>query len=89
MKRLEGNESKLLLGLLCKFELRLLRDLRKGNLPPKTWVPKRAKMPKNKKSRTRRETMASMLLMSEARRFCKDLQYLGINKIYRKGRRRN
>ena len=76
MKRLEGNESKLLLGLECKFELRLDLDLRMGNLPPKTWVPKRAKMPKNRKSRTSSETIASMLLMSEPRRFCKDLQYL-------------
>ena len=76
MKRLEGKESKLLLGLECKFELELSLDLRRGSLPPKTWVPSRAKIPRNKKSRTRRETMASILLMSEARRFCKDLQYL-------------
>ena len=76
MKRLEGNESKLLLGLVRKFELDLSEALRMGNLPPKTWVPKRAKMPRNKKRRTRSDTMASMLLISEARRFCNDLQYL-------------
>ena len=75
MKRLEGNESKLLLGLKCLFELNLA-NLRMGNLPPKTWVPNRAKMPRNKKRRRRSDTMASMLLISEARRFCNDLQYL-------------
>ena len=76
MKRLEGKESKLLLGLECNCEWLSACDLRRGNLPPKTWVPSRAKIPRNKKSRTRRETMASILLMSEARRFCKRLQYL-------------
>ena len=76
VKRLEGKESKLLLGLECKFESESSFDLRRGNLPPKTWVPRRAKIPRNKNSRTRRDTMASILLMSEARRFCNDLQYL-------------
>ena len=33
-------------------------------------------MPRKRKRRTRRETMASTLLMSEAKRFCRDLQYL-------------
>ena len=79
MKRLEGNESKLLLGLECKLELPTpILDFRIGILPPKTWVPKRAKIPRNKNRRTRSETMASILLMSEAKRFCNFFQYLEI-----------
>ncbi len=76
MKKLEVNESKLLIGLACLFRKPNLANLRMGNLPPKTWVPNRAKMPRNKKRRRRSDTMASMLLISEARRFCNDLQYL-------------
>lgn len=73
VKRLEEKESKLLLGLVKRS---LSLDLRIGNLPPKTWVPKRAKIPRNKNRRTRRDTMASILLTKEARRNCNDLQYL-------------
>ena len=81
MKRLEENESKLRLGLECKLEMLpmpIILDLRMGILPPKTWVPKRAKIPRNKNRRTRSETMASMLLISEAKRFCNFFQYLEI-----------
>ena len=39
------------------------------NLPPKTWVPRRAKMPRKRKRRTRRETIASIELISEPSRF--------------------
>ena len=51
------------------------------NLPPNTWVPSSAKMLRKRKRRTRSETMASTLLMSEARRFWSDLQYLSEAKI--------
>ena len=79
MKRLEGNESKLLLGLECTLEFPgPILDFRVGNLPPKTWVPKRAKIPRNKNRSTRSEIMASILLMSEASRFCNFFQYLEI-----------
>ena len=50
--------------------------LRTGNFPPKTWVPRRAKIPRNRKRRTRRDTMASIELINEAKRFWSDLQYL-------------
>ena len=46
------------------------------NLPPKICVPRRAKMPRKSKRRTRSETMASIELMSEASRFFSDFQYL-------------
>jgi hypothetical protein len=79
VKRAEENESKLLLGLECNFEMPMpILDFRTGNLPPKTWVPKRAKIPRNKNRRTRSEIMASILLMSEASRFCNFFQYLEI-----------
>ena len=71
MYRLLAKESKLALGLVT--DARTLRTL---NLPPNTWVPSRAKMPRNRKSKTSRETMASIELMREASRFCKDFQYL-------------
>ena len=75
VKKLWEKESKLLLGL-CR-----VRSPRLVNLPPNTWVPSSAKMLRKRKRRTRSETMASTLFMSEARRFWSDLQYLPEAKI--------
>ena len=60
------------------------------NLPPNSWtesfscqnkiksktcVPSRAKMPRKRKRRTRREAMASMEEISDLSKFCRDFQY--------------
>ena len=64
-------------------------NFRSMNLPPNnytesfisgkdvkgTWVPRRAKMPRKRKRRTRREAMASMEEMRDLSRFCRDFQY--------------
>lgn len=62
--RLLENESKLALGLST-----LGPCLRTLNFPPKTCVPKSAKMPRKRKSKTRSETMASIELIRDASRF--------------------
>ena len=53
-------------------------DFRSLNFPPKTWVPKRAKIPRKRKRRTRRETIASIELIRDAKRFWRDFQYLNL-----------
>ncbi len=64
MYRLLKKESKFALGV--NTEASTLRTL---NFPPKTWVPKRAKIPRKRKSKTNNDTIASILLIREARRF--------------------
>ena len=49
---------------------------RDGNFPPNSWDPRSAKIPRNKKSRTSRDTIASILFVRETNRFCNFLQYL-------------
>lgn len=49
---------------------------RDGNLPPKSCDPSRAKIPRNRKSRTSRDTIASILFVRDSKRFCNFLQYL-------------
>ena len=54
------------------------------NLLPKICVPRSAKMPRKRKSSTRSEKMASIELISEASRFCKDFQYLWVEEGQRR-----
>ena len=53
-----------------------LEVLRIGSFPPKSWVPRRAKIPRKRNRRTRRDKMASIELVREIRRFRRVRQYL-------------
>ena len=55
-----------------------LEVLRIGSFPPKSWVPRRAKIPRKRNRRTRRDKMASIELVREIRRFRRVRQYLTV-----------
>ena len=65
-----------------------LEVLRIGSFPPKSWVPRRAKIPKKRNRRTRRDKMASIELVREIRRLRRVRQYLTGRKVGRKERER-
>lgn len=69
------NVSKLDIDTLW-LDVQLRCIWRDGNLPPKSWEPSSAKIPRNRKSRTRRDTIASILFVRDTKRFCNFLQYL-------------
>ena len=58
-----------------------LEVLRIGSFPPKSWVPRRAKIPRKRNRRTRRDKMASIELVREIRRFRRVRQYLMVGKL--------
>ena len=64
--------SKLAGGFLTPFH----GPFRSLNLAPNSCVPSSAKMPRKRKSRTRSEIMASIELIREPSKFCRDFQYL-------------
>ena len=60
-----------------------LEVLRIGSFPPKSWVPRRAKIPRKRNRRTRRDKMASIELVREIRRFRRVRQYLMVGRKIR------